>query len=72
MNGGPPALVTDATFPIPPGHVFKVMWEINLQADSSQVNQQIGTIARFYNLHARHGVPGGRSSTASSSSTARL
>lgn len=57
MNGGPSALVTDATFPVPAGHVFKVMWEINLHADSSQVNQQIGTIARFYNLHARHGVP---------------
>jgi intracellular sulfur oxidation DsrE/DsrF family protein len=57
MNGGPSALVTDATFPVPAGHIFKVMWEINLHADSSQVNQQIGTIARFYNLHARHGVP---------------
>lgn len=57
QNGGPSAQVPDANFPIPPGHVFRVMWEINLQADSSQVNQQIGTIARFYNLHARHGVP---------------
>ena len=57
MNGGPSAQVPDATFPIPAGHVFKVMWEINQQGDSSQVNQQIGTIARFYNLHVRNGVP---------------
>ena len=57
MNGGPSAQVPDANFPIPAGHVFKVMWELNVHADSSQLNQQIGTIARFYNLHARHGVP---------------
>lgn len=57
MNGGPSAQVPDANFPIPAGHVFKVVWELNVHADSSQVNQQIGTIARFYNLHARHGVP---------------
>lgn len=56
MNGGPSAQVPDANFRVPDGHVFKVMWELNVQGDSSQVNQQIGTIARFYNLHARHGV----------------
>jgi intracellular sulfur oxidation DsrE/DsrF family protein len=57
MNGGPSALVPDATFAVPAGHVFKVVWEINAHGDSSQVNQQIGTMARFYNLHVRHGVP---------------
>lgn len=56
-SGGMSAQVPDANFPIPDGHVFKVMWEINLQGDSSQANQQIGTIARFYNLHGRHGIP---------------
>lgn len=57
MNGGPSAQVPDANFAIPAGHVFKVMWEFNVHADSSQVNAQVGTMARFYNLHARHGVP---------------
>lgn len=56
QSGGPSIEVPDATFPIPPGHVFRVMWEINAQPDSSQVNQQITTIARFYNLHVRNGV----------------
>jgi len=56
-NGGPSALVPDANFPIPDGHVFKVMWEFNVQGDSSQVNAQVGTMARFYNLHVRNGVP---------------
>ncbi len=56
MSGGPSFEVPDANFPIPPGHVFRVMWEINAQPDSSQVNPQLGTLARFYNLHVRNGV----------------
>jgi intracellular sulfur oxidation DsrE/DsrF family protein len=57
QSGGPSLEVADANFPIPPGHVFRVMWEINALPDSSVVSPQITTIARFYNLHARHGVP---------------
>lgn len=56
LNGGPSAQVLNADFTVPADHVFKVVWELNVHADSSQVNQQVGTIARFYNLHARHGV----------------
>ncbi len=56
MHGGMSAEVPDATFKVPEGHVFKVMWEINVGSDSA-VNQQLGTVARFYNLHARNGIP---------------
>jgi len=57
MSAGPSLEVPDANFAVPPGHVFRVMWEINALPDSSAVSPQITTIARFYNLHARHGVP---------------
>lgn len=55
-SGGPSFQVPDATFPIPTGHVFRVLWTLNQHGDSSQVNAQMGTIARFFNLHARHGI----------------
>jgi intracellular sulfur oxidation DsrE/DsrF family protein len=58
-SGGMSALVPDATFPIPTGHLFRVVWEINVGSDSAQ-NAQLGTLARFYNLHARHGIPTAR------------
>ncbi|MFM9012050.1 MAG: DsrE family protein [Gemmatimonadota bacterium] len=57
QSGGPSFQVPDATFPIPKGHVFRVMWALNQHADSSQSNAQMATIARFFNLHARHGIP---------------
>lgn len=44
------------TFAVPEGHVFRAVWEIN-QGDTAAVNQQLGTIARFLNLHVRHGYP---------------
>jgi intracellular sulfur oxidation DsrE/DsrF family protein len=55
-SGGMSAHVADADFPIPAGHVFKVMWEINV-GDTTSASAQLGTIARFYNLHARNGIP---------------
>jgi len=48
--------VNDATFTIPDGHIFKAVYVID-RADTAGVNQQLTTIARFLNLHARHGIP---------------
>jgi intracellular sulfur oxidation DsrE/DsrF family protein len=55
-SGGRSVQVDDATFKIPEGHVFKAVYVID-RADSVGANQQLSTIARFLNLHARHGIP---------------
>jgi intracellular sulfur oxidation DsrE/DsrF family protein len=55
--------VENPTFAIPAGHVFKAVWEIN-QGDTVSVNQQLTTIARFLNVHARHDIPTARVQTA--------
>ena len=55
--------VDDATFKIPDGHVFKAVYVID-RADTAEANQQLTTIARFLNLHARNGVPKERSHAA--------
>jgi len=47
--------VANPTFRIPEGHAFKAVFVID-RADTSSVNQQLMTIARFLNIHARHGV----------------
>jgi intracellular sulfur oxidation DsrE/DsrF family protein len=47
------------TFAVPEGHVFRALWEIT-QADTAVVSQQLTTIARFLNLHARHDIPAAR------------
>lgn len=49
--------VDNPTFVVPEGHVFKALWVINSGGDSAQVNAQLTTIARFYNVHVRHGYP---------------
>ncbi len=50
--------VDDPTFVIPASHVFKAVFEINAGGgDTAQVNAQLSTVARYYNLHVRHGVP---------------
>ncbi len=56
QSGGMSARVPDATFAVPAGHVFKVMWEMNV-GDTLVASPQLGIMARFYNLHARHGIP---------------
>ena len=57
-SGGPTFLVEGATFEVPEGHEFKAVWEIvTRQEDVSQVHPDFVTIARFLNLHVRHGVP---------------
>lgn len=51
-------VVESPTFAVPAGHVFKLLFEINAGGgDSTTVNAQLTTMARFYNLHVRNGVP---------------
>jgi intracellular sulfur oxidation DsrE/DsrF family protein len=58
QSAGRSFLVDDPTFGVPAGHVFKGVFEINAGGDfQGSVNEQLGTVARFYNLHVRHGVP---------------
>ena len=56
QSTGQSVKVDDATFVIPERHVFKAVYVID-RADTTGANQQLTTIARFLNLHARHGVP---------------
>ena len=63
QSTGQSVKVDDATFAIPEGHLFKAVYVID-RADTTGANQQLTTIARFLNLHARHGVPKERLSAA--------
>jgi hypothetical protein len=55
---GPSFIVENPTFPIPAGHVFKALFEINAGgSDTTAMNAQLTTMARFYNIHVRNGVP---------------
>jgi intracellular sulfur oxidation DsrE/DsrF family protein len=56
QSGGRSVQVDDATFKFPDAHVFKAVYVID-RADSVEANQQLTTIARFLNLHARHSIP---------------
>jgi intracellular sulfur oxidation DsrE/DsrF family protein len=49
--------VDNPTFVVPSDHVFKAVFEIVDRTEDGQVHPEITTIARFLNLHARHGVP---------------
>lgn len=56
-SGGPTFGVDNPSFVAPADHVFRAVFEINQgDSDGTAVNQQLGTVARFLNLHARHGV----------------
>jgi intracellular sulfur oxidation DsrE/DsrF family protein len=55
QSTGQSVKVDNATFSIPDGHVFKAVFEIN-EGDTTGVNQQVTTIARYLNVHARHGI----------------
>jgi intracellular sulfur oxidation DsrE/DsrF family protein len=55
--------VDNPSFAIPEGHLFKAVWVID-RADTTGVNAQLTTIARFLNVHARHGIPESRLQTA--------
>jgi len=56
QSAGQSVEVVDPTFKAPDGHVFKAVYVID-RADTAGVNQQLTTIARFLNLHARNGIP---------------
>lgn len=55
-SAGPTVKVDNPTFALPAGHVFKAVYEIN-RGDTAVVSEQLTTVARFLNLHARHGIP---------------
>lgn len=55
QSAGQSVKVENATFAIPEGHVFRAVFVID-RADTGAVNQQLTTIARYLNLHARHGI----------------
>lgn len=55
-SAGPTVMVDNPTFALPAGHVFKAVFEIN-RGDTAVVSEQLTTVARFLNLHARHGIP---------------
>lgn len=57
-SAGASFVVDNPTFAVPAGHVFKLLFEVNAGGgDSTTVNAQLTTLARFYNLHVRNGVP---------------
>jgi len=55
-SAGPSVKVDNPTFAIPEGHVFKAVFEIN-RGDTTLVSEQLTTIARYFNIHVRHGIP---------------
>ena len=58
QSNGPSFKVDDPTFSIPAGHTFKALFIINAGGgDSVKVNEQLTTMARYFNLHARNGIP---------------
>ena len=58
MSGGMSIQVDDPTFVVPADHTFRAVFEIAQgDGEGAQANPQVTTVARFLNLHARHGVP---------------
>jgi intracellular sulfur oxidation DsrE/DsrF family protein len=56
QSTGPTVEVLSPTFKVPEGHQFKAVYVID-RGDTAGTNLQLTTIARFINVHARHGVP---------------
>jgi intracellular sulfur oxidation DsrE/DsrF family protein len=52
-----PVADVQANFQIPPGTVFKVIYDTAEGSDAGQLNNTLVTLARFMNMHARAGVP---------------
>jgi intracellular sulfur oxidation DsrE/DsrF family protein len=60
-SAGPTFGVVDPSFTLPEDHTYRVVWEIVEGAsEPDAMDPELGTVARFYNLHARHGVPNER------------
>lgn len=61
MSAGPSFEVEAPTFPTPAKGDLKVLFEISAGgADTVNINAQLVTMARFFNIHARNGVPESR------------
>ena len=57
-SAGPVFDVPDPTFATPIDLTYRVVFEVaNGASEPDQKNQQLGTIARFLNMHAQAGVP---------------
>ena len=52
--------VDNPTFVVPEGHGFKAVFVIDAGGSDSVRSTQLTTMARYYNLHARHGYPESR------------
>ena len=58
QSGGPVYEVPDADFPTPMNTQMKAVFELRAAPeDPERTNQNIGTMARYLNMHARAGVP---------------
>ncbi len=55
--GGPTFEVPDPSFATPTDHVFKAVFEVSRGASDNGLNEQLGTMARFLNMHAKAGIP---------------
>ena len=65
QSTGPSFKVDDPTFVVPDGQLFKALFVVNAGGgDSVKVNEQLITVARFYNIHVRNGIPEDRVKTA--------
>lgn len=57
-SAGPVYDVPDPTFATPTDLTYRVVFEVaNGASEPDRQNQQLGTIARFLNMHAQAGVP---------------
>jgi intracellular sulfur oxidation DsrE/DsrF family protein len=60
-SAGPSFAVPDPTFMVPAGMELKALFEINAGGgDTVKVNEQLVTMARFFNLHGRNGYAASR------------
>ncbi len=57
-SGGPTFLVEDPDFPIPTDRELKAAFElVDGPSSPEHIQQQLGTMARYLNMHVRHGMP---------------
>ncbi len=62
MTPGPvfpfgPVAEVDSDMPIPADAEFKVAFDLSDAAPAGQTSRGLGTLARFYNMHVRAGMP---------------
>ena len=54
---GPTYLVAESDVAIPPGFRYKVVFDVAADPEPNAVNRNLVSVARYLNMHARHGVP---------------